>query len=48
MIRILLSLCPLSLIAEPMNLTYPDSHPGDTVEILHDVKVVDPYRWLEA
>ena len=47
MIRILLSLCPLSLIAEPMNLTYPDSHPGDTVEILHDVKVVDPYRWLE-
>ena len=30
-----------------MTFTYPDSQPGDTVETLHGVEVVDPYRWLE-
>ena len=47
MIRTLLTLVPLSLFAEPMPFTYPDSHPGDTVETLHGVEVADPYRWLE-
>lgn len=45
MIRIFLTLIPLTLFAEPM--TYPNSHPGDTIETLHGVEVADPYRWLE-
>ncbi len=47
MIRTLLSLIPVSLLAEPMSFDYPDSRPGDTVDTLHGVKVADPYRWLE-
>lgn len=47
MIRALLALTPLTLLAEPMILSYPDSKPGDTIDTLHGVTVPDPYRWLE-
>ena len=36
-----------SLPAQETKLTYPDSHPGDQVDVLHGVSVPDPYRWLE-
>lgn len=41
----LMILCPTSALAE--KLTYPESKRVDQVDILHGVKVPDPYRWLE-
>jgi len=28
-------------------ITYPPSRRADTIEVLHDITVADPYRWLE-
>ena len=36
-----------TLTARGDTLSYPDSKPGKTVDTLHDIKVPDPYRWLE-
>ena len=36
-----------TLTAKGDTLSYPDSKPGKTIDILHDIKVPDPYRWLE-
>jgi prolyl oligopeptidase len=36
-----------TLTAKGDTLSYPDSKPGKTVDTLHDIKVPDPYRWLE-
>ena len=36
-----------TLTARGDTLSYPDSKPGKTIDILHDTKVPDPYRWLE-
>ena len=36
-----------TLTARGDTLSYPDSKPGKTVNTLHDIKVPDPYRWLE-
>ena len=36
-----------TLTARGDTLSYPDSKPGKTIDILHDIKVPDPYRWLE-
>ena len=29
-------------------LEYPDSRPGQTIDDYHGIRVLDPYRWLEA
>lgn len=48
MLRFALALFPMILSANPTPpLSYPDSHPGDTVETFHGIEVADPYRWLE-
>lgn len=36
-----------TLTAKGDTLSYPDSKPGKTVDTLHDIKIPDPYRWLE-
>jgi prolyl oligopeptidase len=36
-----------TLTAKGDTLSYPDSKPGNTVDTLHDIKIPDPYRWLE-
>jgi prolyl oligopeptidase len=36
-----------TLTARGDTLSYPDSKPGKTVDTLHDIKIPDPYRWLE-
>ena len=36
-----------TLTARGDTLSYPDSKPGKIVDTLHDIKVPDPYRWLE-
>ena len=36
-----------TLTAKGETLSYPDSKPGKTVDTLHDIKIPDPYRWLE-
>ena len=36
-----------TLTAKGDTLSYPDSKPGKTVNTLHDIKIPDPYRWLE-
>lgn len=46
-ITTLLAITLASLSARELKLPYPDSKPGDTVDLLHGVKVPDPYRWLE-
>ncbi|HET9475121.1 MAG TPA: hypothetical protein VFO82_14575, partial [Steroidobacteraceae bacterium] len=33
--------------AAPAEIRYPPSTRGDVVDIYHDVKVADPYRWFE-
>ena len=44
---VFLSIIINTLTARRDTLSYPDSKPGKTIDILHDIKVPDPYRWLE-
>ncbi|MDA7625240.1 prolyl oligopeptidase family serine peptidase [bacterium] len=44
---VFLSIIINTLTARGDTLSYPDSKPGKTIDILHDIKVPDPYRWLE-
>jgi prolyl oligopeptidase len=44
---VFLSIIINTLTARGDTLSYPDSKPGKTIDILHDTKVPDPYRWLE-
>lgn len=44
---IVINLLLLPLSAKEDSFVYPDSHPGETVEVIHGVEVADPYRWLE-
>ena len=46
-IAVLLTMTIASLAGKESPFSYPDSRPGDTVEVLHGVEVPDPYRWLE-
>ncbi|YCM45613.1 prolyl oligopeptidase family serine peptidase [Verrucomicrobiaceae bacterium 227] len=43
----LLTTTLLSVSAQDSKMSYPDSNPGDLIEDLHNIKVPDPYRWLE-
>ena len=36
-----------TLTAKEPKIQYPDSKPGDTIDLLHGIHVPDPYRWLE-
>ena len=42
-----LALSAAALAASPLDLRYPQTRRDDVVDVIHGVRVADPYRWLE-
>ncbi|MEJ6720204.1 MAG: prolyl oligopeptidase family serine peptidase [Akkermansiaceae bacterium] len=47
-ITALLAITLATITAKESKISYPDSNPGETVDLIHGVSVPDPYRWLEG